>query len=560
MLDNIRVLSKIRLLAGLMALIALVVGGIGYYSIRSYDALLDVMENLSARAIICATVNTQVMSVVADSRGIYMARTPDEVEKFAKTLTASLAVMKSQRDDWRKLVPAAEMVEFEGMSKSIDQFIDFRLRTVAAGRDKGADAARELGDNDQNRANRKALNAAIESLTNRYATEIHDSNVAMTSFYNHAVELCLGVLAIGLAVGFLATGFIGNKAIGKPIKDLTACMGRLHDKDFAVEIPGLGKGDEIGHMAAALADFRDALRQNEDMRAAQEQARLERERRSLRVQQLTDGFNTQVAAIIAHVDHATADLQGAATTMGRVVSNTAERASIVSAAAQEAATNVQTVAAAAEELSSSITEISRQTAEANSVAAQAAERSRQANEGIRTLAEAAERIGEVVNLINDIASQTNLLALNATIEAARAGEAGKGFAVVANEVKHLATQTGKATEDITSQVSSVQGSTREAVTMIGAIGETIARVSEISAAIASAVEEQGAATQEIARNVEQASQGTSQVTKNILGVREAVNETDAAAGSVHKAVGELERQAGDLRALISRFLTDVQAA
>jgi len=560
MLLNVSVLSKIRVLAALMGLVALAVGGIGFYSINAYDALLDKTENLSARAIVCQTMNTLVMSVVSDSRGVYMSRSPDELDKFAKPLLSSLEAMKARRDEWRTLLPAEDKAEFESMSRSIDEFIQYRTRMVEVGRASGADAARELGDNDQNRANRKALNASIESLTNRYSQAIHESNRDMDAFHSRSIIICAAILGIGLLVGFIATTVIGKNLIGRPIEALTDSMTQLRDKKFDIQISGQDRGDEIGHMAAALSGFRDALRQNEQMREAQEQARQEREKRSLRVQQLTNDFNNRVGDIIGSVNKATTELQSAATIMGRVVSDTAEKASIVSAAAQEAATNVQTVAAAAEELTSSISEISRQTADANMVASQAADRSRAANEGIHTLSLAAERIGEVVNLINDIASQTNLLALNATIEAARAGDAGKGFAVVAGEVKNLANQTGRATEDISGQVNSVQSQTRDAVTLIAGIGETIAKVSEISSAIASAVEEQGAATQEIARNVEQAAQGTAQVTENIIGVREAVEETDRAADSVGHAVSELEQQAGALRSLINSFLADVRSA
>ncbi|HVI51134.1 MAG TPA: methyl-accepting chemotaxis protein [Candidatus Sulfotelmatobacter sp.] len=560
MLNNLSILGKIRLIVGLMVLVATVIGGIGLFTLNGYSDMLDRMENLSARAVLCEKVNGLVMAVVTDSRGIYMSRSPEEVEKFSKSLLASLDKIKARREDWRKLVPALETDEFTRMSQSIDQFIDYRNQMVEIGRAKGVDAAREMGDNDSNRTNRQALNKAIEALTDRYTQEIHTSNDAMDAFQNKSVTISLVILLGGVVIGGVVASMIGKGSISKPIDAVTDCMERLRQRDFTVEIPGQGRGDEIGRMAEALANFRDALRQNEEMLAAQEQARQDRERRSQRVQNLTDGFNRQVGVIIQGVAGATSELEKTAAVMARVVERTAEKATIVSSAAQEAATNVQTVAAAAEELSASIAEISRQTSEANLVAGQAADRSREANEGIRTLAIAADRIGEVVNLINDIASQTNLLALNATIEAARAGEAGKGFAVVAGEVKNLANQTGRATEEITGQVSEVQSSTRDAVSMIGAIGETIAKVSEISSAIASAVEEQGAATQEIARNVQQASEGTAEVTANIVGVREAVQETDAAADSVSHAVHELESRASELRQLITGFLSDVQAA
>jgi methyl-accepting chemotaxis protein len=218
------------------------------------------------------------------------------------------------------------------------------------------------------------------------------------------------------------------------------------------------------------------------------------------------------------------------------------------------------VAAAAEELSSSITEISRQVAQSARVAGRALEDARRTDAVVQALADNAQKIGEVVGLISNIAGQTNLLALNATIEAARAGDAGKGFAVVASEVKSLATQTAKATEDISRQISQIQTATKEAVISIQGIGTTIGEISEIAAAIAAAVEQQGAATKEIARNVQQAASGTQEVSANIVGVSQGANETGAAANQVLGAAGELSRQAEQLRTEVGHYISGVNAA
>ena len=233
----------------------------------------------------------------------------------------------------------------------------------------------------------------------------------------------------------------------------------------------------------------------------------------------------------------------------------------MAAASEQATTNVQTVAAATEEMSSSVGEIGRQVSASRprSPSARSVE-AEKTNAEVQGLAEAASKIGEVVNLISDIAEQTNLLALNATIEAARAGEAGKGFAVVASEVKTLASQTAKATEEIAAQIGAIQGAVGGSVEAIKGIGKTIAEISEIATTIASAVEEQGAATQEISRNVQEAAQGTSEVTENISGVNQAAGETGAAAGQVLSAAQELSRQSETLRTEVERFLIDVKAA
>ena len=253
---------------------------------------------------------------------------------------------------------------------------------------------------------------------------------------------------------------------------------------------------------------------------------------------------------------ASTEMQNTAQSLSATAEQTQQQSAAVAAAAEQASANVQTVASAAEELSSSIEEVGRQVTESSNIAQNAAKEAEATNEAVEELAVAAEKIGEVVELINDIAAQTNLLALNATIEAARAGDAGKGFAVVANEVKSLASQTAKATGDISAQISSIQSATSNAVTAIKGIGDTISRVNEIATAIASAVEEQGAATQEIARNVQEAAAGTQEVSSNITEVQKAATQTGESSNQVLEAAGELSKQAEALQAEIEKFLTD----
>jgi len=248
------------------------------------------------------------------------------------------------------------------------------------------------------------------------------------------------------------------------------------------------------------------------------------------------------------------ELQNTAQSMAATAERTSEQSTAVAAASEEASTNVQTVASAADELSSSIEEVGRQVTDSADIAKSAVEEAAKTNASVEGLAVAANKIGEVVELINDIASQTNLLALNATIEAAGAGDAGKGFAVVANEVKSLANQTAKATDEIGSQIGEIQSATNEAVGAIKGISETIGKINEISSAIATAVEEQGAATSEIARNVQQASAGTSDVSSNIGGVQEAANETGSSAGQVLEAASELSSQAEKLQTEVEGFM------
>ncbi len=275
---------------------------------------------------------------------------------------------------------------------------------------------------------------------------------------------------------------------------------------------------------------------------------------------LADAFEVNIKGVVETISSSSTELEASAQTMTAVADQANQRSTAVAAASEQASSNVQTVAAATEELSASITEIGRQVHQSNTICSSAVQEAQHVNATVKNLADGAQRIGEVVALINDIAEQTNLLALNATIEAARAGDAGKGFAVVANEVKSLANQTGKATEDIAAQINAIQGATKEAVGAIQGIGNTIAKINEIATTIASAVEQQGTAMREIARNVSQAAAGTEDVSKNISGVREIAGEAGQASSHVLSAARDLANQSEKLSNEVDKFLATIRAA
>ena len=369
------------------------------------------------------------------------------------------------------------------------------------------------------------------------------------------------IIGIALAAGccFL-TGWMIVGGVSAPIRAMTTAMTRLAQHDLTTEVHGLDRKDEVGQMANAVQVFKNSMLETDRLKEEQEVAQKATAARTAKVDQLTRTFDERVQGVVQNVASQATQMQSSAQSMSASAEESTKQAGAVAAASEESAANVQTVASAAEELSSSIAEIGRQVAHSSQIAATAVTEAAKANDMVQGLLNASGKIGEIVALINEIADQTNLLALNATIEAARAGEAGKGFAVVAAEVKNLATQTSKATEEIGAQITSVQGATQNAVNAIGSIGKTIGEIDQISAAIAAAVEQQGAATQEIARNVEEAAKGTQEVSSNIGGVTEAANSTGAVANQVLASARSLTEQSGELRALVQTFLTEVKAA
>jgi len=369
------------------------------------------------------------------------------------------------------------------------------------------------------------------------------------------VAVILAMAAVALTIAILV-----GRLISRPIVDMTSALGRLADKDYGVEIPALDQVNEIGRMAKAIEILKErsqAADKLDEERRAEEAAKLAR---SSAIATLTRDFGSDVDTVVSDLAQSATKMQSDARSMSTTAEETNRQAVAVAAASEEASTNVQTVASAAEELSASIAEIGRSVSEAARVAGKAVEDATRTNASIEGLAEAAQKIGDVVKLINDIAGQTNLLALNATIEAARAGEAGKGFAVVASEVKNLATQTASATGDIAAQIGAIQSASGAAVQAIKEISGTIRQISEIATTIASAVEEQGAATKEIARNVQQASAGTSDVSSNIAGVTHSAGETGQVAGHVLIAAQSVTDQVQQLKGRVDSFLTKIRAA
>jgi methyl-accepting chemotaxis protein len=382
-----------------------------------------------------------------------------------------------------------------------------------------------------------------------------DMNAAFTMSY---AVMVVTVLALVLISGLAA--FLLTRSIAVPTRRMTQVMSDLARDRLDVEVPGLGRRDEIGRMAQAVSVFKDALVAKKAADAAALAENAAKQRRAILLDDLTRSFETEVGTLTQGLSGAAAKMETTAQAMTTVAATTDTQALGVASAAEQTSANVQTVASATEELSSSIREINAQVASASRSALAASEEARQTDHDVQALAAMAEKINGVVALISGIASQTNLLALNATIEAARAGEAGRGFAVVATEVKELAGQTTRATDEIEAQVAEIQAATSRAVRSIQGISRTVGEISGTSNAIAAAMEEQGAATQEIARNVQEAAHGTGMVSDSIVEVKRAASDTGSAAAQVLGSARELSGHSTTLSQVVTTFLAEVKAA
>jgi methyl-accepting chemotaxis protein len=512
-------------------------------------------------------------------RDVRLANTAADMQKANGYLAERLTSVNKFADEMSRLSHSSEnrarIEKLKALAadyvKGTQQIVAVRGEAIGLGAaGSSPDAAAQIA-----KLNNEAIRIARE-VTLPIAAEVESLAAQIADFAKHKVEeenaeaaremvaaervsLAIGVCAIVLLLGTWVFSFF---TIARPMRALTVAMEELAGGNFAVVLPGLGRKDEVGGVAGAVEKFKvvseQKARDEAEARIKQDQV-LARQRKADMIK-LADEFEGAVGEIVETVSSASTELEASAGTLTRTAERAQEVTTTVAAASEEASTNVQSVASATEELSSSVNEISRQVQESARMANEAVDQARTTNDRVGELSKAASRIGDVVELINTIAGQTNLLALNATIEAARAGEAGRGFAVVASEVKALAEQTAKATGEIGQQITGIQAATQDSVNAIREISGTIERLSEIASTIASAVEEQGAATQEISRNVQQAAEGTHMVSSNIVDVQRGAGETGSASAQVLSAAQSLSRDSNRLKLEVGKFLDTVRAA
>ncbi|QDM23665.1 HAMP domain-containing protein [Tardiphaga sp. vice154] len=559
MFATISIRTKI---SAVVAILLLVMSCMGALAIKQMYGINAATVDIASNWLPSIRTLSELRSATIAYRGVIRSHLLADDDAGRKVQDASIARYTDQianaRKEYEPLITSPEeQALYDEFAKYWSAYVA-ELVPVLEGSRKGADKAiRDL--NLKATKTGMLASAALEKdveLNNRGALLASDR---ATQDFSLAIKLLIGSVVFAIIVGIVAAIML-VRDVSRGINSIIVPMQALGNGDLAATVPHQGEATEIGKMADTLQVFKLALI---DKKAADEAASTDAEvkiERGRRVDGITRAFEAMIGDIVETVSSASNQLEASAGTLTSTAERSQELATAVAAASEEASTNVQSVASATEEMASSVNEISRQVQESATIASQAVEQARKTNDRVSELAKAASRIGDVVELINTIAGQTNLLALNATIEAARAGEAGRGFAVVASEVKALAEQTAKATGEISMQISGIQAATQDSVNAIKEIGDTIGRMSEISSTIASAVEEQGAATQEISRNVQQAAPGTMEVSSNITDVQRGASETGSASSEVLSAAQSLSGESSRLKLEVGKFLSAVRAA
>ena len=548
---------KLYVIFALFAVLTAAITWLSDYNSRRSTELTHAIETANLAALNVQRVNSLVYAVVMESRGIYMSSDPAVVRKYGEGLLAFNDELLGVVDKWQAIVQADDAQQFATFKDRIRQFIDFRKELVRRANEISPAAGREWGDNDANRAVRSALNKDLDALSKVYAERARQ--IAADTAINNRLSLVLTGLG-GMALLLVIAGIIIiAKQVVRPLSVITQTIRKVATGAENVTVPHAERADEIGELARAIGVFQDAMAHNRDLNSRVSNESKIRDARARHIETAVEEFRQAIGTAMRTVTNNASAMRHAAETINRLTSDAGQRAIAAAGATTQASSNVSAVASAAEELSASVEEIGRQIRQSASAVEQTGQRTDRSISEIEGLATATQRIDGVLTLIQTIAEQTNLLALNANIEAARAGDAGRGFAVVAHEVKALAGQTAKATEEIGQNVGLIQSSTKAAVDAVREIGDAVRGINEITSNIASAIGQQDTATREISVNAQSTAQGNQTLVSNIGSLRDAIGETSTAAASVLAASGDLDATAQTLAQEVEKFFQNLRA-
>jgi methyl-accepting chemotaxis protein len=557
-LTTFSIATKLYSIFALLAIVTVVVATVAVVNARHHAALTHEYESAFAGAKNVERVNALIYAVVMESRGIYMSANIAEAKQFGGNLLEFDNRIGEVMNDWQRAVRSDDAELFARFSRRIEEFREFRRELVRRGVEIGPAAAREWGDNDAPRSVRTALNNDLDALGKVYSKR-SDRIYAEIDRGIDSTAWVLSILA-GIAVLLAGAGAIMIwRAVVRPLAEITRVTEVVAKGTSAVAIPFGDRGDEIGALARSITVFEQAMRDNEVLNRATRAAE-DRARRQEKLAAEISQFNAEVETTLAKLGRICENMLGASTQLSGAAEHASTRTATATTASTEASASVRDIASAVDELAGSVTEINRQVAYCDAIAHKAVSEVEQANATVKELDEAAAHIGDVVMLISGIASQTNLLALNATIEAARAGDAGRGFAVVAGEVKALAGQTAKATEDIGAQIAEMQRATLRSIEATVAIERIIREIGSISGTIAEAVSQQGTATHRIAQSAEIAAKRTVESVGEVERVSRAAADTRVSATAVRTVADDLSSVAGHIRCQIDQFFEDLHAA
>ncbi|CCE00284.1 HAMP domain-containing methyl-accepting chemotaxis protein [Bradyrhizobium sp. STM 3809] len=548
---------KLYAIFALFAVLTAAITWLSDYNSRRAAELTKAIETANLAALNVQSVNGLVYAVVMESRGVYMSTDPAVVKRYGEGLLKFNAEILKIVDKWQSIVQADDAQQFATFKKRIEQFVEFRKELVRRANEISPAAGREWGDNDANRSVRSALNKDLDELSKVYLER--GRRIGEDTEINRRLSLVLTLLGGVMLLLVVAGVVIIARSIARPLSQITDTIRQVATGAENVEVPHAGRADEVGELARAIGVFQQAMAHNRDLNVQVSQDSEIREARARHIEKAVEEFRTAIGGVMRTVTENAAAMRHTAETITRLTADANERAVTATGATAQASTNVSAVASAAEELSASVEEIGRQIRQSAGAVEQTGQRTEKSITEIEGLAAATQRIDGVLTLIQTIAEQTNLLALNATIEAARAGEAGRGFAVVAHEVKALAGQTAKATEEISQNVGLIQSSTKTAVDAVREIGDAVRGINEITTNISNAIQQQDQATREISVNAQSTAQGNQTLVMNIGSLRDAIGETSTAAASVLSASGDLNSTAQTLAQEVEKFFQNLRA-